>query len=437
MSSDVTNASRRKFLKRGASAIAGTALVANITSFSQRVHAAGSDVLAIGLVGCGGRGTSAAVDALSADPHTELVAIGDAFAGRADDCLKVLQTTEEVASRVRVDNDRVFVGLDAYKYVIENADVVLLCSPPGFRPQHFAAAVAAGKHVFAEKPMATDSTGVRSIMASVQESKEKNLAVVAGFIWRYNYAKRALFNKIHSGAVGDVRSVHGTYLTVPVRPMPPAETRPNDMSDLEWMVSNWYNFAWLSGDGLVEQACHAADWIAWAFDDAPPVSCTAVGGRQIPAEGGDIFDHIEVNYLWENGARGSLAQRQMVGCMNENHLYVLGTTGNASITRHDQISDLSDNRVWRYDGPDDNMYRIEHRELFASIRAGKPINDGDRMASSTLMSIMGRMAGYSGQEITWEMALNSEESLAPDLTLGWNSPVTFRSVPLPGTNVHV
>jgi len=431
MSQD-TNASRREFLKNGTAALAGTAMVSNLTSLSSPVHAAGNDELKIGLVGCGGRGTGAAREALRADPQTRLVAVADAFQDRADRSLASLKEIEEISARIDVDSDHVFIGLDGYRHVIESCDVVLLCTPPGFRAVHLAAAVSAGKHIFVEKPMATDSPGVRSVIESVKIAKQKDLALLAGYCWRYDDAKRALFEKILDGAIGDIRAVYGTYLTSPVKPMPPASTRPTEFTDLQWMVRNWYNFTWLSGDGVVEQACHTADWIAWAFGDTPPLSCTAVGGRQIPAEGGDIFDHVEINYVWDNGARGFLAQRQIPRCYNQNSLYVLGTQGNANLTRGSRISDLNDEPVWRYEGPRSNMYQNEHNKFFASIRSGNHINNGDRMVTSTLMGIMGRTAGYTGEQVTWDMAMNSQETLVPTIHDGWNSPVEFRDVPRPG-----
>jgi predicted dehydrogenase len=373
---------------------------------------------------------------MRADPQTRLVAVADAFQDRVDRSLSTLKNVEAIANRVDVDSDHVFIGLDGYRHVLESCDVVLLCTPPGFRPVHFAAAVDAGKHVFIEKPMATDSPGVRSVIESVKVSRQKNLAVLAGFCWRYDDAKRALFEKILDGATGDVRAVYGTYLTGPVKPMPPASTRPTEFTDLQWMVRNWYNFAWLSGDGIVEQACHTADWIAWAFGDKPPKSCTAVGGRQIPAEGGDIYDHVEINYVWDNGARGFLAQRQIPRCYNQNGLYILGTQGNAALLPRDsRISDLNDDLVWRYEGPKNDMYQTEHDEFFASIRAGNHINHGDRMVTSTLMGIMGRTAGYTGEQVTWDMAMNSQETLVPTIHDGWHSPVEFREVPRPGMRI--
>ena len=422
---------RREFLRSGATAAVAGAAITTLAS-SQPVHAAGTDELKIGLIGCGGRGTGGANQALHADKNTRLVAMADAFESRLSSSLANLKK-QKIADQVDVPVDQRFVGLDAYKRVIELCDVVLLCTPPGFRPVHFAAAVEAGKHIFTEKPMATDCPGVRSVAASVRLSKEKNLAVLAGFCWRFDNVKRALFERILDGEIGDVRAVHGTYLTGPVKRMPPASTRPEGITDLQWMVRNWYNFAWLSGDGLVEQACHTADWLGWAMNDHPPESCTAVGGRQIPSHGGDIFDHVEVNYVWDNGARGFLAQRQIPGCFNENSLYVMGTRGNADLSRGANIRDLKNKITWRYEGPKNDMYQTEHDEFFASIRSGNHMNHGDRMVNSTMMAIMGRTAGYSGQRITWEDAWDSKEKLVPEITDGWNSPVTFAEIPRPGT----
>lgn len=403
---------RRDFLKSSTTAAVAGTLGLNL-SMSAGAYAAGNEILKVGLVGCGGRGTGAAREALKADPQARLVALGDAFPEQIEGSLTSLKGVKEIGERVVVDTDHRFSGLEAYKQVIDNVDVVVLASPPGFRPYHLRYAVEQGKHIFTEKPMATDAPGVRSVMESAKLAAEKKLALVAGFCWRYDYARRELFQRIHDGQIGDVVSVYGTYLTSPVKPMPPAETRPKGISDLEWMIRNWYNYTWLSGDGLVEQAIHTVDWLAWTMNDVPAASCTAVGGRQIPAHGGNIYDHIEVNYQWESGARGFLAQRQIAGCHNENNLYVYGTKGTANITGRGVF--ITGENAWKYAGPGNNMYQTEHDEFFASIRAGKPINDGDRMTKSTLLGIMGRMAGYTGQQITWDMALNSKEELVPDL----------------------
>tara|TARA_R110002072_G_scaffold13481_1_gene56772 strand:+ start:243968 stop:245311 length:1344 start_codon:yes stop_codon:yes gene_type:complete len=437
-SAPATDESRRSFLKSGTAALAGGVAASNLAALTPSVHAAGSDILKIGLVGAGGRGTGAASQALHADPKTELVAVADAFAERAVASIGRLKADKSISDRINVADDQVFGGLNGYKQVIEASDVVLLATPPGFRPMQFRAAVEAGKHVFTEKPMATDPVGVQSVLESVAISKEKNLAVLAGFCWRYEFQKKALFERVLDGEIGDVRAVYGTYLTSPVKPMPSASTRPEGMSDIEWMVRNWYNFTWLSGDGLVEQACHTVDWLAWAMGDRPPASVTAVGGRQLPAEGGNIFDHIELNFVWENDARGFIAQRQIPGCYNENLCTILGTEGTAKIERRGStISDLKGNQTWKYDGPKKDMYQQEHDEFFASIRSGNHINDGDRMVNSTMMAIMGRMAGYTGKEVTWEMAMNSKLALVPDVSKGWDSPVEFVPTALPGVTKFV
>ncbi len=430
--------SRRDFLKTSTVAATAVTLAANLTTLAPAVHAQGSDLLKVGLVGCGGRGSGAASNAMNADQNIELIACADAFTEQIDSSVKNLSNYPKIAARIKVQDGSKFAGLEAYKHVIDKCDVVLLASPPGFRPAHLRYAVEAGKHIFSEKPMATDPEGARSVAESVAISKTKKIALCAGFCWRYDYAKRAIFERVHQGDIGELRMAYGTYLTSPVKPMPAANTRPAGMTDLEWQVRNWYNFTWLSGDGLVEQAIHTVDWLQWAFKDADPVSATACGGRQIPAEGGDIFDHIEVNYLYDNDARGFIAQRQIPGCHNENFFYMNGTKGTAKISaRGVTISDLDGKVVWKYDGPTRDMYLVEHEEFFASIRSGKLINDGDRMVKSTLAGILGRTAGYTGAQITWEQIVNSKINLAPDLKDGWNSKVEFPSQPRPGITKFV
>lgn len=426
---ELPSASRREFLQTSTAATAAAAV-----AFPSLLRAApNSDKLRIGFIGCGGRGTGAASQALKADSNVELWAMGDAFPEPLDRSLSALKASVKDDKKFNVTAERKFVGLDAYEKVIKSGvDLVILTSPPGYRPAHLRAAIEAGKHVFTEKPMATDAPGVRSVIESVKLAKQKQLAVVAGFCWRYDYAKRAVFGKMLDGSIGDIRAVYGTYLTGPVKPMPKADTRPAGMSDLEWMTRNWYNFTWLSGDGLVEQAIHTVDWMMWAMQDKPPVKCTATGGRQIPANGGNIFDHISVAYEWEKGVRGFIQQRQITGCYGENSFYALGTKGNAYIHRGAYTTDLAGERTWKYEGPTPDMYQVEHDELFASIRAGKPINNGDRMVTSTMAGIMGRMAGYTGQEVTWEMALNSKEEIAPQTLRDWNGKVEVPPLAQPG-----
>ncbi|MEZ5403993.1 MAG: Gfo/Idh/MocA family oxidoreductase [Bryobacteraceae bacterium] len=405
-------------------------LKAGALAFPAILKAQETKPIKVGLVGCGGRGTGAASQALKADDYAELVSVADVDAERASQSLERLR--KAAGEKVKVESGNIFLGLDAYQKVINSGvDVVLLATPPGFRPMHLRAAIEAGKHVFCEKPIATDAPGVRSVIETAKMANEKKLSLVSGFCWRYSAHVRATMQQIHDGAIGNIVAYYATYLTSPVKPMPPASTRPAGMSDVEWQIRNWYNFCYLCGDGLVEQAVHSVDKIGWVMNDEPPASCTAVGGRQIPAEGGNIFDHCEVNYLWANGARAFMAQRQIENCHNENTDYILGTKGSATIGRG-PIPTIAGEKSWRYEGQKNDMYQAEHDALFASIRKGEPINNGFWMANSTMMAIMGRMAAYTGQQITWEMALNSQEKLFPD-DLRWDG--SFEPPPLPRPGV--
>ncbi|MBN2313668.1 MAG: Gfo/Idh/MocA family oxidoreductase [Sedimentisphaerales bacterium] len=426
MKPDKDTMTRRHFLKTTSTATA-------LAGFSIATHAygAGDNTLRVGLVGCGGRGSGAASQALSTGENVVLTAMGDVFEDRLQSSRKNLQGSEAFGKRVKVSDRSCFVGLDAYQKVIDSGvDVVVLGTPPGFRPQHLRAAVEAGKHVFTEKPMATDAPGVRSVLKSAAMAKEKNLALVAGFCWRYDLARRAFYKKIHEGAIGDIRAVYATYLTGPVKPMPPASSRGAGVTDVEWQLRNWYNFTWLSGDGLVEQACHSVDKIAWAMNGVLPVKAVATGGRQFPNNEGNIFDHIDVFYEYPGGVRAFMAQRQIAGCYGENADYLMGADGFGKISGWSEPA-ITGKETWRYRGPKSNMYQVEHDELFASIRNGKPINDGVWMAHSTLMALMGRMAAYTGKEITWDQAMNSEEKLVPD-HLTWDMSLPIRPMAMPG-----
>ncbi len=416
---------RRTFLK--ASGIASTAL-----AFPSILHAENkTDRIRIGLIGCGGRGSGAANNALTVDPNVQLVALGDVFPERIENALSGLSSRyASYPGRVDVPKERQFTGLDAYKQVLaSDIDCVLLATPPGFRPLHFAAAVEAGKHIFCEKPMATDAVGVRTVIEAARRAKEKQLSIVSGFCWRYDGQRRALFEKVQSGGVGEIRSLYHTYLTGVVKPMPPAETRKSEVNDLEWQLRNWYNFVWLGGDGLVEQAVHSVDKMLWAMKDQAPLRCTATGGRQNPNPGGNIFDHMEVNYEWANGVRGVVAQRQMGGCLNDNSDFVTGATGIASTKGG--VVQITGSNPWKAEGKFLGMYEQEHQELYDSIRAGAAHNDGEWMCQSTLVAIMGRMAAYTGKEVTWEHMLKSEDRIFPS-TLNWDMPLPVAPMASPG-----
>ena len=429
MENNTPSSSRRDFLRK--TGAAGSAIVAGFPAIIRAQSVA--NAIKIGLVGCGGRGTGAASQAMKADDYGELFAVADVSQSQIDNSLARLRKIN--GDKVKVDPQHQFLGLDAYQKVIESVDVVLLATPPGFRPTHVRAVAEAGKHLFCEKPISTDGPGVRSVLDSVKIFKEKNLSLVAGFCWRYNNEIRDTFAQVHGGAMGDIVAYYATYYTNPVKPMPPESDRPAGMGDVEWQIKNWYNFCWLCGDSIVEQAVHSADKIAWAMKDQPPVSCVAVGGRQIPSEGGNIFDHFEVNYLYPNNVRAFLACRQQTGCYNENSDYILGSKGTCTIGRG-LVPHIEGQTTWSYSGPKDDMYQHEHNVLFAAIRKNQPVNDGERMATSTLLAMMGRMAAYSGQEVTWDQALNSQVKLFPDhIEMNMRHPVA--PLPMPGFNKEV
>jgi myo-inositol 2-dehydrogenase / D-chiro-inositol 1-dehydrogenase len=429
-----TQTTRRDFLKT--SALVGGAIAAPAILPGNLFANTNTDTLRIGLIGCGGRGSGAADQALSADSNIVLTAMGDAFPDRLQTSLKNLQTQH--ADRVKVTPDKCFVGLDAYQKVIDSGvDVVLLASPPGFRPAHLKAAVAAGKHIFCEKPMATDAPGVRTVLAVAEEAKKKNLSLVAGFCYRYNDGVRELVNRIHDGQIGEVRALYTTYNTGFVwSPFP----RQPDWTDMQYQVKNWYYYNWLSGDHIVEQAIHSLDKMAWVMKDEPPVRCVAHGGRQVRTapEFGNIFDHFSVVYDYANGARGFHFCRQQAGCFSDNSDQYLGSDGVGHIVRAITGPYLLKGKTnWRYrvEQPR-NMFQAEHDELFASIRKGAPVNDGVWMAHSTLLGIMSRMAAYTGQEISWEQALNSQESLVPE-QLAWDAPAPECKIAMPGQTKFV
>ena len=428
-----TNSTRRQFIKSSSAVVAAGVALPSF-SIPQKTFAANDETIRVGLIGCGGRGTGAASQAMKADSNVMLTAMGDMYPDRLDVSHNALKKAAE--EKIQVTPENKFTGFDAYKKVLESGvDLVILATPPGFRPMHLRAAVDAGKHIFCEKPMATDAPGLRSVIASANDAKAKKLALVAGFCWRYNFARRALYDKIHNGDIGDVRSIYATYYTGPVKPMPADDKRPAGMSDLDWQVRNWYNFTWLSGDSLVEQAIHSVDKVAWCMKDEPPVKAVATGGRQVPNESGNIFDHFAVYYEYANGLRAYVGSRQIAGCYNENNDYIHGAKGIAEILGWSRVQ-IRGEESWKYGGPNNDMYQTEHNELFASIRDGNPINDGDWMSSSTMMGIMGRMAAYTGKEISWEQAMNSQEKLVPEF-FEPNMDLPIRPMSMPGATPFV
>jgi myo-inositol 2-dehydrogenase/D-chiro-inositol 1-dehydrogenase len=418
---------RRRFLKTGSVVTAGTIAASTLVS-SRMVHAAGSDILKVGLIGCGGRGMGAAQDAMNADKNAQLVAICDLFPDRAQYAHKVLKN--QLGEQFQVAEDRVYHDFDGYqKLIASDVDVVLLCTTPHFRPAHLRAAVEAGKHVFCEKPVAVDAPGVRSVLESSEMAKSKGLALVSGLCWRYDYAVKATMDQIKSGAIGDIVSIQENYLTGPLW----HRGRKPEWSEMEYQQRNWYYFTWLSGDHNVEQHIHSLDKAMWLMDDKPPVKAVGLGGRQVRTgpEWGNIFDHHAVIYEWANGVKCHAYTRQQAGCFNETDDFVYGTKGIARVLQFT----VNGEKKWRYEGEQPSMYLVEHQELFKSIREGKPINNGTYMCNSTMLAIMGRMACYTGKEITWDMAMNSQENLTPE-KYEWGD-VKVPEVPMPGQTEFV
>jgi predicted dehydrogenase len=411
--------------------VAGVALAASLPA-TPAVHAAGSDLLRIGLIGCGGRGTGAAAQALRADPNVKLTAMGDAFEDRLQESLKNLQAQEEVSSKIDVPRERQFAGFDAYKQVIASGvDVVLLTAPPHFRPLHLKAAIDAGKHVFAEKPVAVDAPGVRGVLATCEEARSKGLAVVSGLCLRYSYGFQAMMQRIHDGAIGDIVAIQANDLRGPIWVKP----RQPDWTDMHWQMRNWYYFTWLSGDFNVEQHVHYLDVCSWLMKEQPPLHAVGMGGRQVRTgpEYGNIYDHHSVVYEFPGGIKLFSQCRQQAGCKNDMSAWAMGTQGTAEIS--ERRLTITGKSPWTYDGEKNNIYQTEHNELFASIRNGKPINNGEYMAKSSLLAIQGRMATYTGKQITWDQAMNSKEDLTPK-KYEWG-PLETPAIALPGITPFV
>ena len=421
--------SRRTFLKASATtAIASTAL-----TIPKMAHAAGDDTIKLGLVGCGGRGTGAAKQALTADKGNRLVAMGDAFGDRLEMSLGSLGRQEGISAQVDVPKERQFVGFDAYKHVIDLCDVVLLATPPGFRPAHLRAAIDAGKHVFAEKPVAVDGPGVRSVMESCDLAAKKKLSVVSGLCLRYSYGFQDIIQRIHDGEIGRVTSLRANDYRGGIWVKP----RQEDWSDMTYQMRNWYYFTWLSGDFNVEQHVHFLDVCAWAMQDQYPISAIGMGGRLVRNDDqyGHIFDHHSVVYSWDDGPDMHSNTRQMRGCKNLLSAQVVGTKGVANFSERSKglwIQPHSQpEKRYIYAGENNQFYQTEHDELFKAVRNGNPINNGNYMAKSTMLAILGRACTYTGQQITWDEMMNSQEKLGPD-KLAWDTPLEIPPVALPG-----
>ncbi|MGQ9504904.1 MAG: Gfo/Idh/MocA family protein [Thermogutta sp.] len=399
----VSPPSRRHFLKAAAATV-GTSMLT--LPLERSVHAAGQEGFKVGLIGCGGRGSGAAANAMNAGKDIKLVAMADIF---KEHLLSAREQLKRIyPDQVQVDDDHCFVGFDAYEKLINcGVDVVLIAAASHFHPVMFKAAVDAGKHIFCEKPHALDVPGLKLAMAACEDAKKKNLAVVSGLCWRYDYGVREAMQRVFDGAIGEIVAIQENYIGGPyiVRPRQP------DWSEAYYQFKNWYHFNWLSGDQTGQQLIHSLDKSSWALGDKPPLRAWGMGGRQacIDPKYGDQFDHHAVVFEYENGVHVFGFCRDIPGCYNETSDIIFGTKGRCFLPSRPRIEGATE---WEYKGPKVSMYDVEHKELFDSIRQGKPINNGDYMFTSTMLGILAQMVCYTGQLITWDEAMQSQLSFS-------------------------
>ena len=408
MSKNRPSSSRRSFLKQSGVIAAGTAVGG--LALERSAHAAGSDTFKIALVGCGGRGTGAAHQALSTKQNVKLIALADAFRPSLDRCLKTVRSLH--ADRVDVPKERQFVGLDAYEKAIEaGPDVVLLCGPPGFRPRHFEAAVGAGKHVFMEKPVATDGPGIRRMIETNKKAVEKGLLVAVGLHMRHETNRIEAMKMLHDGVIGDILFQRAYFNSsgVWVRPRREGE------SEMSHQVNNWYYFTWLSGDHIVEQHVHDLDQCNWV-KQTHPVSANGMGGRQVRTgpNVGEIYDHHAVEYTYPDGSKMFSFSRHIPNCWNSFSEHAHGTKGRAELLGHAKMAIyLGDKKIKGWNRGKDG-HQVEHDDLFGALAAGKTYNEAEYGITASMTAILGRMATYSGKIVTWEEAMKSDLDLTPE-----------------------
>lgn len=411
---------RRSFVKT--TTMASGALMATTLPLGAMAQVNSAKKLKLAVVGCGGRGTGATVQALTADPDVELVAMADAFEDRLEGSLAAIQEHLAETRKIHVSEKNRFTGFDAYKKAIDQADVVILATPPGFRPLHFEYAIDQDKHVFMEKPVATDSMGVRRVLESAKIAKQKKLNVVVGLQRHYQNKYLALHKQVMNGTLGQIVSgqVYWNGAGVWVRPRTPEQT------EMEYQMRNWYYFNWLCGDHILEQHIHNIDVANWFLGEYP-IAAQGMGGREVRngKDHGEIFDHHFVEFTYPSGAVISSQCRHQKGCMNKVDEIFHGTKGRL-VASAGTITDLKGNPLFDHqknigDQKDPNPYQVEHDRLFAAIRSkNEVLADAENGAKATLSAIMGRMATYSGDIITWEQAMDSPQQLVKD-DLDWNS----------------
>jgi len=419
---------RRDFIKSG-TAVSLAAAVSRVGP----LFAAGSDTLRVGLIGCGGRGTGAAINCVESSPGIVIRAMGDLFQDHWETSLKRL-TEKLPKENLAVVPETCFSGFDAYRKVIDaGVDMVILASPPHFRPRHFRAAVEAGKHVFMEKPVAVDPPGVRSVMETAELARKKGLAVVAGTQRRHQAHYLEIMKRVHAGDIGEIRAgqCYWNQGALWVKRVYENWVRyqSGEWTDMEWQIRNWLFFTWLSGDHIVEQHVHNLDVMNW-YIGSHPLSCTGMGGRQVRTgpEFGNIYDHFAVEYEYPGGVRVLSMCRQIPGCADNVSERVLGTTGTAVTSGAN--GRIEGAKAFLYEKESPNPYVQEHADLVASIRAGRPLNEAKRVAESTLTAIMGRMSAYTGRSLSWDWAMNASKlDLSPPRYAFGDLPVAPVAVP--------
>jgi myo-inositol 2-dehydrogenase / D-chiro-inositol 1-dehydrogenase len=411
--------SRRHFLKNSSKAMAGTALLSTM-AVERFAHGAisPSDTVRVALIGCGGRGSGAANQALSTSGPVKLIAMADAHKDQLDRSLKEIGTRHK--EKVDVPEEHRFIGFDAYKQAIQLADLVILATPPGFRPIHFEEAIRQGKHVFMEKPVATDAPGIRKVLAAAEEAKKKNLKVGVGLQRRHQLGYLETMKRLHGGQIGDIVSMrcywNGTTPWLKTRASL-EEKAGRKLTEMEYQMRNWYYFVWLCGDHIVEQHIHNLDVMNWV-KNGPPVRAHGMGGCEVRKgpDYGEIFDHHAVEFEYADGTRMFSQCRHINGCWNSVSEHVVGTKGRCDVNRYAIMGE----NAWRFRDNGRDPYQQEHDDLFEAIRNDKPYNEAEYGATSSMTAILGRMATYSGKVLEWEDAINSKLGVMPE-SFDWNA----------------
>ncbi len=430
MKKNTTPFNRRDFVKSGVAAVVGGTLASQFPIKANAFYGI-DDTIRVGLIGCGGRGTGAALQALKAASNTKLVAMADPFSDRIEESYNNMiepeeadEATLDAIRRIEVPMEKRFDGFDGYKDVISESDVVILTAPPGFRPQHFEAAVEAGKQIFMEKPVATDAPGIRRVLAAAEKAKQKQLNVVVGLQRHYQAQYREWVKRIHEGAIGDIilGRVYWNSGGVWVRSRAEYEEKAGrPLTEMEYQMRNWYYFNWLCGDHIVEQHIHNIDVGNWV-KQGHPVKAQGQGGRQVRTglDHGEIYDHHFVEFEYDDGSRIMSQCRHIPDCMNRVSEGFHGTSGIAPAPG--ELYDSSGATIYKHNSKEDpNPYQVEHDELFAAINEGEfKYTDGENGAIATMSAILGRMATYSGKVITWDEAMASNLDLMPK-KLAWDA----------------